>query len=43
LLADLADLTTRQCALIDSVLGCDPKSGHTASADPLVARVQEPD
>jgi glyoxylase-like metal-dependent hydrolase (beta-lactamase superfamily II) len=38
----LADLSTRQCALIDSVLDYDPKSGrtHTASADQLVARVK---
>jgi glyoxylase-like metal-dependent hydrolase (beta-lactamase superfamily II) len=38
----LADLTTRQCALIDSVLDYDPKSGRTstASADQLVTRVK---
>ena len=38
----LADLSTRQCALIDSVLDYDPKSGrtNTASADQLVARVK---
>ena len=38
----LADLSTRQCALIDSVLDYDPKSGrtHTASADQLVTRVK---
>lgn len=38
----LADLSTRQCALIDSVLDYDPKSGRTstASADQLVARVK---
>ena len=38
----LADLATRQCALIDSVLDYDPKSGRTstASADQLVARVK---
>ena len=38
----LADLSTRECALIDSVLDYDPKSGrtHTASADQLVARVK---
>jgi len=37
------DPETRQCALIDSVLDYDPKSGRTgtASADRLVARVQE--
>jgi len=37
------DPVTRQCALIDSVLDYDPKSGRTgtASADRLVARVQE--
>ena len=39
----LADLPARQCALIDSVLDYDPKSGRTstASADRLVARVKE--
>ena len=38
----LADLSTRQCALIDSVLDYDPKSGrtNTTSADQLVARVK---
>lgn len=38
----LADLTTRQCALIDSVLDYDPKSGRTSttSADRLVERVK---
>ena len=38
----LADMSTRQCALIDSVLDYDPKSGRTstASADQLVARVK---
>ena len=38
----LADLSTRQCALVDSVLDYDPKSGRTstASADQLVARVK---
>jgi glyoxylase-like metal-dependent hydrolase (beta-lactamase superfamily II) len=38
----LADLSTRECALIDSVLDYDPKSGRTstASADQLVARVK---
>lgn len=37
------DTETRQCALIDSVLDYDPKSGRTrtASADKLVARVRE--
>ncbi|MEB0026109.1 MBL fold metallo-hydrolase [Pseudomonas sp. MH9.2] len=37
------DLTTRHCALVDSVLDYDPKSGHTAtmSADKLIARVAE--
>lgn len=35
------DSSTRQCALIDSVLDYDPKSGRTshASADRLIARV----
>ena len=28
----LADLSTRQCALIDSVLDYDPKSGRTSTA-----------
>lgn len=39
----LWDSATRQCALIDSVLDYDPKSGRTAttSADRLVARVRE--
>jgi glyoxylase-like metal-dependent hydrolase (beta-lactamase superfamily II) len=37
------DRTTKQCALIDSVLDYDPKSGRTAhtSADRLIARVHE--
>ena len=37
------DKNTQQCALIDSVLDYDPKSGRTAhaSADRLVARVRE--
>jgi glyoxylase-like metal-dependent hydrolase (beta-lactamase superfamily II) len=37
------DSTTGHCALIDSVLDYDPKSGHTAtrSADKLVRRVRE--
>ena len=37
----LMDRTTQQCALIDSVLDFDPKSGHTGtrSADALAARV----
>ncbi|SCW36039.1 MULTISPECIES: MBL fold metallo-hydrolase [unclassified Pseudomonas] len=37
------DKTTRQCALIDSVLDFDPKSGRTTttSADKLMARVIE--
>lgn len=37
------DERTRQCALIDSVLDFDPKSGRTGkgSADKLVARVRE--
>lgn len=37
------DRATMQCALIDSVLDYDPKSGRTstASADRLVARVRE--
>jgi len=39
------DTSTRCCALIDSVLDYDPKSGRTrtASADRLVARVHELD
>jgi glyoxylase-like metal-dependent hydrolase (beta-lactamase superfamily II) len=39
----LLDPDTRECALIDSVLDFDPKSGRTctASADRLVARVRE--
>jgi glyoxylase-like metal-dependent hydrolase (beta-lactamase superfamily II) len=39
----LLDPDTRECALIDSVLDFDPKSGRTctASADKLVARVRE--
>ena len=38
----LADLSTRQCALIDSVLDYDPKSGRTSttSADRLVESVK---
>lgn len=37
------DEVTRQCALIDSVLDYDPKSGRTTttSADKLMARVIE--
>lgn len=37
------DKATRQCALIDSVLDYDPKSGRTgtASADRLIVRVKE--
>lgn len=37
------DRETRQCALVDSVLDYDPKSGRTshASADRLIARVRE--
>lgn len=37
------DEATHHCALIDSVLDYDPKSGHTAttSADKLIARVNE--
>jgi glyoxylase-like metal-dependent hydrolase (beta-lactamase superfamily II) len=37
------DKGTKQCALIDSVLDYDPKSGRTsnASADRLIARVRE--
>lgn len=37
------DRTTRQCALLDSVLDYDPKSGRTStsSADHLIRRVQE--
>lgn len=36
------DTNTRQCALVDSVLDYDPKSGRTgvASADKLIARVR---
>jgi glyoxylase-like metal-dependent hydrolase (beta-lactamase superfamily II) len=39
------DRATKQCALIDSVLDYDPKSGRTRtdSADQLVARVRELD
>ena len=39
------DVQTRQCALIDSVLDFDPKSGRTSteSADQLIARVRELD
>lgn len=38
----VVDPSTRQCALIDSVLDYDPKSGRTStrSADKLIARVQ---
>jgi glyoxylase-like metal-dependent hydrolase (beta-lactamase superfamily II) len=37
------DTTTKQCALVDSVLDYDPKSGRTshASADRLIGRVRE--
>lgn len=37
------DVQSRQCALIDSVLDFDPKSGrtHTESADRLIGRVRE--
>jgi glyoxylase-like metal-dependent hydrolase (beta-lactamase superfamily II) len=37
------DQQTKQCALVDSVLDYDPKSGRTShdSADRLIARVQE--
>ncbi|MEY4748812.1 MAG: hypothetical protein RIQ60_1026 [Pseudomonadota bacterium] len=37
------DTSTRQCALVDSVLDYDPKAGRTshASADKLIARVRE--
>jgi glyoxylase-like metal-dependent hydrolase (beta-lactamase superfamily II) len=37
------DTRSRRCALVDSVLGYDPKAGRTqrASADRLVARVRE--
>ncbi|MCI8208747.1 MBL fold metallo-hydrolase [Pseudomonas sp. S25] len=37
------DVQTRHCALIDSVLDFDPKSGRTStqSADQLIARVRE--
>lgn len=39
------DESTRHCALVDSVLDYDPKSGHTTtkSADTLIARVAELD
>ena len=39
------DPGTQRCALIDSVLDFDPKSGHTATvgADRLIARVRELD
>lgn len=39
------DKSTKQCALIDSVLDYDPKSGRTShtSADTLIARVRELD
>ena len=37
------DTGTRQCAIVDSVLDYDPKSGRTsqASADKLIARARE--
>ena len=37
------DTSTHQCAVVDSVLDYDPKSGRTshASADQLIARVRE--
>ena len=37
------DKETKRCALVDSVLDYDPKSGRTshASADQLIARVRE--
>jgi len=37
------DTTTRQCAIVDSVLDYDPKSGRTRTthADKLIARVRE--
>lgn len=37
------DRETRQCAVIDSVLDYDPKSGrtHTDNADKIIARLQE--
>ena len=37
------DPTTRQCALVDTVLDFDPRSGRTshAGADRLIARVRE--
>jgi len=37
------DRSTRQCALVDSVLDYDPKSGRTShtTADQLIARVRE--
>jgi len=37
------DMATRRCALIDSVIDYDPKSGRTesASADKMVARACE--
>lgn len=39
----LVDVSTHQCAVIDSVLDYDPKSGrtHTASADRIISRVRE--
>ncbi|HAT31925.1 MAG TPA: MBL fold metallo-hydrolase [Janthinobacterium sp.] len=39
------DPATQQCALLDSVLDYDPKSGHTStvSADRLIARARERD
>jgi len=41
----ILDRATRQCALLDSVLDYDPKSGRTStsSADHLIRRVQELD
>lgn len=41
----LMDSETRQCALVDTVLDYDPKTGRTSttSADKLVARVRELD
>ncbi len=39
----VVDESTAQCAIIDSVLDFDPKSGHTGttSADRLIRRVRE--
>ena len=39
----VADTQSRRCALVDSVLDYDPKSGRTstASADRLIARIRE--